>query len=225
MALKAGRVGVNPKYVDSDGKPIGSGGSSDAYTKAEADAKFATKTALAEKADASSVYTKTAADDKFAVQTDLTANSKKFVFAYSGGQYGYKAGATGDFHPFEEAGVTYFGWVPPADLITTGLTLGDHVSLLSGGYKTDGIITYVNIVLAITDNITANEALVTFPTGIPRSNANMLMRVFSTVASEMDNANPAPVLVGTDGVLKALNNYPVENYKKLYIWGAVYSTT
>ena len=201
MALKAGRVGVNPRGVDKEGMPA---------------------------IDTSAYYNKTQIDSALATKADqrnLTANSKDFVFAYSGGKYGYKAGATGDFHPFEEAGVTYFGWVPPADLITTGLTLGDHVSLLSGGYKTDGIITYVNIVLEITDNITANEALVTFPTGIPRSNANMLMRVFSTVASEMDNANPAPVLVGTDGVLKALNNYPVENYKKLYIWGAVYSTT
>lgn len=42
MALKSGRVGVARSEVDSKGK-IRNGGSSDAYTKAQADAKFETK--------------------------------------------------------------------------------------------------------------------------------------------------------------------------------------
>ena len=50
MAQKAGRVGVDPSQVDLFGKIVGGGGTSDAYTKAEADNKFLTKT------DASNTY-------------------------------------------------------------------------------------------------------------------------------------------------------------------------
>ena len=49
MSLQAGRVGVDPSQVDLFGKIIG-GGSGDAYTKAEADAKFLSQT------DAASIY-------------------------------------------------------------------------------------------------------------------------------------------------------------------------
>ena len=50
MAQKAGRVGVDPSQVDLFGKIVGGGGTSDAYTKAEADDKFLAKT------DASNTY-------------------------------------------------------------------------------------------------------------------------------------------------------------------------
>ena len=49
MSLQAGRVGVDPSQVDLFGKIIG-GGSGDAYTKEEADAKFLSQT------DAASTY-------------------------------------------------------------------------------------------------------------------------------------------------------------------------
>lgn len=49
MSLQAGRVGVDPSQVDLFGKIIG-GGSGDAYTKAEADAKFLSQS------DAASTY-------------------------------------------------------------------------------------------------------------------------------------------------------------------------
>lgn len=49
MSLQAGRVGVNPSQVDLFGNIIG-GGSGDAYTKEEADAKFLSQT------DAASTY-------------------------------------------------------------------------------------------------------------------------------------------------------------------------
>lgn len=78
MAIKAGRVGVRPDQVDDTGKiifPEGSGPGGDSYTKEEADAKFATKSALssglATKANAASVYSKTAADEKFSTKTAL----------------------------------------------------------------------------------------------------------------------------------------------------------
>lgn len=78
MAIKAGRVGVRPDQVDDTGKiifPEGSGPGTDSYTKAEADAKFATKSdlssGLATKANAANVYSKTAADEKFSTQTAL----------------------------------------------------------------------------------------------------------------------------------------------------------
>ena len=43
MALKPGRVGVDPSQVDLFGNIIGGGSGGDSYTKAEADAKFETK--------------------------------------------------------------------------------------------------------------------------------------------------------------------------------------
>lgn len=123
MALKAGRVGVNPRGIDKEGMPALD--TSAYYNKTEADAKFATNTALAEKAD----------------QSNLTANSKDFIFAYSGGKYGYKAGSTGDFHPFEEAGVTVYGWVKPANLVRTGLNIASGCTVDDGGYaEIDGQI-------------------------------------------------------------------------------------
>ena len=65
MAQKAGRVGVDPSQVDLFGKIVGGGGTSDAYTKAEADDKFLAKT------DASSTYeTQAHASNTYETKTD-----------------------------------------------------------------------------------------------------------------------------------------------------------
>ena len=123
MALAAGRVGVAPDQVDNNGHIIGGGGggSVDAYTKSE------TNALLAEKAD----------------QSDLTANSKNFVFAYSNGQYGYKAGSTGAFTPFNHP-----GWNKPGALTDQGLVFPTEFNRVSGGYYYDTInnICYVDLV-------------------------------------------------------------------------------
>ena len=134
MALKAGRVGVDPSQVDMAGHIIGGGSGSDSYTKAEADAKFATKTETA----------------ALATKAQLTANEKEFNFAYNATtqKYGYKAGATGEFHPFEEAGGSP-GWNKPADLITTGLTY-KNLEYVSGGYCIEDGVCYVDICLKST---------------------------------------------------------------------------
>ena len=197
MALKAGRVGVDPKYVDNSGKPIVSGGGSvDAYTKAQADAKFATKTELSAKADASSVYTKTAADEKFAEQTDLTANSKNFVFAYSDGQYGYKAGSDGAFNPFEKAGVTCMGWVKPAELDDTGITIsGNKGSVVEGGYYDDTANSryVIDVIVLMSDDLAAENSFIAFPkTIVATPNPNLFgNRGATTLQAARDNISPA----------------------------------
>lgn len=114
MALKAGTVGIDPKYVDKNGKPVSDVDLSNYYTKTETDGKLDNKANL----------------------SYITANNKKFQFAYDSesGKYGYKAGAQDDFHPFESAGAP--GWNKPADLITTGLTY-THCSYIDGGYYVD----------------------------------------------------------------------------------------
>ena len=114
MALKAGTVGLDPKYVDKDGKPISDVDLSNYYTKSETDGKLDNKANL----------------------SYITANNKKFQFAYDSesGKYGYKAGAQDDFHPFESAGAP--GWNKPADLITTDVTYG-YATYEEGGYYVD----------------------------------------------------------------------------------------
>lgn len=133
MALKAGTVGLNPKFVDNNGAPI----TVDAYSKAQVDEKLAAKANI----------------------SYLTANNKKFQFAYDSesGKYGYKAGAQDDFHPFEAAG-SGVGWVKPADLITTGMDVGVGLEYLSGGYyhDTDNKICYLDVALKKTASGSSN---------------------------------------------------------------------
>lgn len=122
MALKAGRVGVAPSEVDEQGHIVGGGGGGSSYTKAETDALLAAK----------------------ANKSTLTANNKEFNFAYdaTSQKYGYKAGADGEFVPFEGAGGGQ-GLVLD-NLITTGLTF-ESCSYVKGGYQIiDGIL-YVDI--------------------------------------------------------------------------------
>lgn len=134
MAIKAGLVGVNPKGVDKNNMPIGSGGGSgDAYTKSETNALLAGKVSNAQ----------------------LTANSKAFHFAYdeTSGKYGYKLNGAGDFIPFDSAGGA--GWVTPADAITTGLVF-TNLEFIEGGYVIeDGICIFDTIVLHTDTSVTS----------------------------------------------------------------------
>lgn len=155
MALRAGRVGVSPEIVDNNGfiKNMGGGGEPvDAYTKAE------TNALLAEKADTSSV---TAALALKADQSNLTANSKDFIFAYSEGQYGYKAGATGAFTPFSRP-----GWNKPGELSGVYAFSNENLSRVSGGwYVADGMV-YIDIIYQRT--ITGSSQIM----GLPRAAHN-----------------------------------------------------
>ena len=140
MALKAGRVGVAPSEVDEQGHIVGGGGGGDSYTKAETD------TLLAAKANKST----------------LTANNKEFNFAYdaTSQKYGYKAGADGEFVPFEGAGGGQ-GLVLD-NLITTGLTF-EGCTYVKGGYQIiDGTI-YIDVTVTHTSNQSSNISISGFP--------------------------------------------------------------
>ena len=169
MALKAGTVGIDPKYVDKNGAPIGSGGSVDTYTKTQIDEKLDAKANI----------------------SYLIANNKKFQFAYDSesGKYGYKAGAQGDFHPFEEAGGGP-GWVKPAELVTTGLTPASGITIEEGGYYNDTAnhIVYVDIVISTTAS--ASNPITGFPHPPTVTYGAYLIRCqSSTVEEAKDNYN------------------------------------
>lgn len=147
MALKAGTVGLDPKYVDKNGAPISQDMPVDAYTKAETDVLLEAKADL----------------------TSLRANSKTFQFAYSGGKYGYKAGSTGDFHPFEEAGVTCMGWVKPADLSIGSAVLDSGIALDSGGYVIKDGVCYIDMLVHNTSQ-KSGTSITIISSGMPAVN-------------------------------------------------------
>ena len=126
MALKAGRVGVNPSQVDMAGNVIGGG---DTYTKLEIDQLLGSKVGIGQ----------------------LEANNKDFYFAYDATtqKYGYKLDNEGDFHPFEEGGSGGKGWVTPPDLEQTGLTY-NRCEYVEGGYTVDNNVVYLDIIVSAT---------------------------------------------------------------------------
>ena len=95
----------------------------------------------------------------------LTANGKKFFFAYdeTSEKYGYKLDGTGDFIPFESAGGGP-GWVKPASLISTELNF-TGVEYVSGGYYIDDDTVYVDMVVKIL------EAGSRYVEGLPLANS------------------------------------------------------
>lgn len=126
MALKAGRVGVDPSQVDMSGRVIG--GSSDTYTKLEIDQMLGSKVGVGQ----------------------LEANNHSFNFAFdaTSQKYGYKLDGTGDFHPFEEAGGSP-GWNKPANLTDENLNYGTSFTKVEGGYFIDGSTVYVDITILV----------------------------------------------------------------------------
>lgn len=161
MAIKAGLVGVNPKGVDKNGMPIGSGGSNDTYTKSETNALLAGKVN----------------------STQLTANNKTFNFAYdeTSEKYGYKLNGTGDFIPFESAGAGSPGWNTPANPITTDLTY-TNLTYVEGGYVIDDDICVLDIIVLHNDT-----SVTSYINGLPRgANANDVMML--RASNDLDNA-------------------------------------
>ena len=166
MAIKAGLVGVNPKGVDKNGMPIGSGGSADAYTKAETNALLNGKVS----------------------NSQLTANDKGFYFAYdaTSQKYGYKLDGAGDFIPFEQAGAAVDGWNKPADLITTGLTYDTAFTYVSGGYVTKDGVTYLDLTVANTE--TGSSIVQVY--GLPHPTRNTSVLVYTGSTAEVDLKSP-----------------------------------
>lgn len=78
------------------------------------------------------------------------------------GKAGYKIDG-GDYHPFEEAGVTLMGWVKPATLGHEGLGYGSGVTYVSGGYASDDNYVYVDIVVAVAAQIGVGGTILTMP--------------------------------------------------------------
>ena len=96
-------------------------------------------------------------------EKQLTANGKKFFFAYdeTSEKYGYKLDGTGDFIPFESAGGGP-GWVAPAELISEGLSvIGNHGSIEDGGYYVADGICYVDFIVKFSSQRTLS--VVGFP--------------------------------------------------------------
>lgn len=103
-----------------------------------------------------------ASDGNSVKETQLTANGKKFFFAYdeTSEKYGYKLDGAGDFIPFESAGGGQ-GWVEPANLSHEALTLSENIDLINGGFvEVDGMV-YVDITYHKT-----NGSIATF-SGLP----------------------------------------------------------
>lgn len=166
MAIKAGLVGVNPKGVDKNGMPIGSGG-------ANVEAEIQQINLDIAQLQASKVGI-----------GQLTANNKAFNFAYDSTteKYGYKLDGTGDFIPFESAGGGP-GWVEPANLSHEALTLTDNIDFINGGFvEIDGII-YVDMTYHKT-----NGSIATFSgLPVPAINTAVTMVGYRTSTEQSDN--------------------------------------
>ena len=126
-------------------------------------------------------------------EAQLTANGKKFFFAYdeTSEKYGYKLDGAGDFIPFELAG-SGLGWVKPADLVTTGLTPASGITIEEGGYydDTDNHIVYVDMVFSTTAS--SSTPISGFPHPPKVTYGSYLMRCQSTtveIAKDNYNAN------------------------------------
>ena len=218
MALKAGTVGLDPKYVDKNGAPISQDKSVDAYTKAEADSKFATQTALAD----------------YVPETQLTANEKEFIFAYdnTSQKYGYKAGSDGAFTPFEEAGVTCYGWVKPANLSNLLNIIGIVSGKIStptggGGVYADGKNLYFDFVkLSLADNSSSTTIMNFEPSvdttvlGGKTSPTLSYSCNFDTLEEAASNYYPTGQITGfSSGSLKASLGTAANKY--FHVWGLI----
>ena len=206
MSLRAGRVGVAPSEVDEAGHIVGGGGGGSSYTKAETDTLLATK----------------------ANKSTLTANNKEFNFAYdaTSQKYGYKAGADGEFVPFEGAGGGQ-GLVLD-NLITTGLTF-EACSYVKGGYQiVDGIL-YVDITVLRTGN---DSYIRGFPVPLKPSSTGTCYRNtpenvaqlddFITAGGDYDTSSAT--VRYTDGAINKYNTDP-SAYRFVIIGNRVNSTT
>ena len=211
MALKAGTVGLDPKYVDKNGAPITGDVSVDAYTKAETDVLLEAKADL----------------------TSLEANSKTFQFAYSDGKYGYKAGSTGDFHPFEEAGVTCMGWVKPANLQSLVNIIGNisgkvsNPSTNAGGVYIDGKNLYFDFVKQSLADNTSTTNIMTFSPDVDTTVLGGRTSPTLSCSSNFDTAEEAASNYYANGQISGFSggnlkiSTGVSANKYFHVWGLI----
>ena len=200
MAIKAGLVGVNPKGVDKNGMPIGSGGASDTYTKLEINQMLASKVGVGQ----------------------LEANNHSFNFAYdsTSEKYGYKLDGTGDFIPFEQAGGGP-GWVKPAELTTEGLTDSQYLKIRSGGYyvDTDNGKVIIDIVVYKLGSTTISG----LPAGERTENLYLSANYSATESDVVDNyssnATLGCVSDPSGSALTSSSMTPVSNVNYIHAWG------
>lgn len=195
MAIKAGRVGVAPSQVDMAGNIVG--GASESYTKAESDAKYATKTETA----------------AFATKASLTANEKEFTFAYDATtqKYGYKLDGAGDFYPFESARVGFNITDPSVE----GLTYDPTVTIDSGGYQLVDNICYVDIIFTTT-HTSGTHYIAGFPAYQDGATFSLLVSMTSyagysaTSLSRASSSAPARVQAPNAGTYRIYGQYPIK---------------
>lgn len=137
MALKAGRVGVNPADVNPiDGHIIGGGSGGDSYTKAEADAKFLSKTDAASdylsKSDASSTYQSKSDADAWLTTTGtegIVQSDNTVTFTGLNDIYAYELFCQNKLIGISSVTKTGSGTSVTAVYTVTGATAGDVCKL------------------------------------------------------------------------------------------------
>lgn len=204
MAIKAGLVGVNPKGVDKNGMPIGSGG-------ANVEAEIEQINLDIAQLQASKVGV-----------GQLTANNKAFHFAYdsTSEKYGYKLDGTGDFIPFEQAGGGP-GWVTPANLETTGLTYNSYIEYTDGGYEIIDGVCYFDLTI---HQKTSGAGTINGMPSMPAYCTFLTKKGDSTAVAEVyDGADGSKANGSSAGTTLSLTNIGVGNY--LHIFGAYTVTT
>lgn len=175
MALKAGRVGVKSSLVDEYGNIKGMA------------------VDIEERLD--DVEELTANIDE-----NLTANEKTFVFAYdeNSQKYGYKAGIDGEFKPFSSGGSS-IGRLFPLDVASTeGLTYGNNIELVEGGYYIADNKCYMDITLKATGNNNSDVVL-----NIPAHTSYSITFLRFVNTADATNLNTNTRNIGAGGTLTA----------------------
>ena len=122
-------------------------------------------------------------------EAQLTANGKKFFFAYdeTSEKYGYKLDGAGDFIPFESAGGE--GLVLP-DPSTAGISFtSDQLEIVSGGYQEIDGRMYIDLVFK---NNSASNVSATV-NGLPHASGSVYALWF------INGENKAQITISSSG--------------------------
>lgn len=169
-----------------------------------------------------------ASDGNSVKETQLTANGKKFFFAYdeTSEKYGYKLDGAGDFIPFESAGGGP-GWVKPAELIDTGLEVSQYLQIKSGGYYVDsdnGIVIVDIVVYKL-----GGTSVAGFPFNSQGSSESLYFSACSgDTLDEVTDNYVANAAMGFDvsssyaALTSSSRTYNISNTKYAHVWGFYY---
>lgn len=154
-------------------------------------------------------------------EAQLTANGKKFFFAYdeTSEKYGYKLDGAGDFIPFESAGGGP-GWVKPVELTTEGIS-GVRCDIVEGGYFVKDGICYYDVIIKNTQN--AGSYIAGFPLKKASGDLRTCARAASTVQSDVegytfDYTSTSNNITLNDGVMNVFTGISTTN-RYGHIWG------